>query len=77
VTVAGSAPKLSTESADKLDVVALDRQMMDNLPVFDQNYVGTHGAVWWTAELSERGRKWSALNQTRISSQSACFAEKR
>jgi len=40
VTVNDSAAKVSTDSADNLDVVAMDRQMMDNLPVFDQNYIG-------------------------------------
>ncbi|HYM11530.1 MAG TPA: TonB-dependent receptor [Bryobacterales bacterium] len=40
VTVRGSADQVSTEPADNLDVVTLDRQMLDSLPLFDQDYVG-------------------------------------
>ncbi len=39
VTVSDAATQVSTETADNLDTVTMDRQMMDNLPVFDQNYV--------------------------------------
>ncbi len=39
VTVNDSPAQVSTASADNLDVVTMDRQMMDNLPVFDQDYV--------------------------------------
>ena len=40
VTVSALAAQVSTDPADNLDVVSLDRQMLDDLPVFDQNYVG-------------------------------------
>ena len=40
VTVSDSAEQVSTDAADNLDVVTMDRDMMNNLPVFDQNYVG-------------------------------------
>ena len=32
--------QVSTDASENLDVVALDREALDNLPVFDQNYVG-------------------------------------
>ena len=41
VTVSDSAGQVSTDSTDNLDVVTMDRQMMDNLPVFDQDYIAT------------------------------------
>src|SRR4051812_46097003 len=40
VTVSDSAEQVTTDAADNLDVVTMDRDMMNNLPVFDQNYVG-------------------------------------
>ncbi|MDQ2945060.1 MAG: TonB-dependent receptor, partial [Acidobacteriota bacterium] len=39
VTVNESAAAVSTTASDNLDVITLDRQMLDNLPIFDQNYV--------------------------------------
>lgn len=39
VTVNETAAQVSTDSSENLDVITLDRQMLDNLPVFDQNYV--------------------------------------
>jgi hypothetical protein len=41
VTVTDQATQLSTNSADNLDTVTLDRNALDNLPIFDQDYVGT------------------------------------
>jgi hypothetical protein len=41
VTVTDQAAELSTNSADNLDTVSLDRNALDNLPIFDQDYVGT------------------------------------
>ncbi len=40
VTVSESAGQVSTEASENLDVITLDREMLDNLPIFDQNYVG-------------------------------------
>ena len=39
VTVSESAAAVSTTASDNLDVITLDRQMLDSLPIFDQNYV--------------------------------------
>ena len=39
VTVTDSANQVSTNAPDNLDTVTLDRQMLDNLPIFDQDYV--------------------------------------
>jgi hypothetical protein len=40
VTVSTQAARVSTDSIDNLDAVALDRQALDNLPIFDQDYIG-------------------------------------
>jgi hypothetical protein len=40
VTVGGQAVRVNTNTSDNLDVVTLDRQSLDNLPIFDQDYVG-------------------------------------
>ena len=39
VTVTATAEEVSTHPADNLDTVTLDRGLLDNLPIFDQNYV--------------------------------------
>jgi hypothetical protein len=39
VTVSDSANQVSVNAPDNLDTVTLDRQMLDNLPIFDQDYV--------------------------------------
>src|SRR5437870_1443348 len=39
VTVTDSAHQVSTNGSDNLDTVTLDREMLDSLPIFDQNYV--------------------------------------
>src|SRR5712692_5754189 len=41
VTVSTQASRVSTDSTDNLDTVTLDRQALDNLPIFDQDYIGT------------------------------------
>jgi hypothetical protein len=41
VTVSGLAAEVSTNASDNLDTVTLTRQSLDDLPVFDQNYIGT------------------------------------
>lgn len=80
VTVAESAAQVSTDSADNLDVVTMDRQMMDNLPVFDQNYVaamsqfldpgsiGTGGVTLVVNGMEQRniGVTASAIQQVKI-----------
>jgi hypothetical protein len=80
VTVSDSAAQVSTDSADNLDVVTMDRQMMDNLPVFDQNYVaamsqfldagsiGTNGVTLVVNGMEQRniGVTASAIQQVKI-----------
>lgn len=39
LTVSDTTAEVSTDSSNNLDTVAIDRQTMDSLPVFDQNYV--------------------------------------
>jgi hypothetical protein len=39
ITVQGEADTVSTEAGENRDGVSLDRNMLDNLPVFDQDYV--------------------------------------
>jgi hypothetical protein len=39
VTVTGSATEVGTDSSQNMDVVTLDREDLDNLPIFDQDYV--------------------------------------
>jgi hypothetical protein len=41
VTVSAQASQISTNAADNLDTVALSRQSLDDLPIFDQDYIGT------------------------------------
>ena len=41
VTVNAQASQVSTNAADNLDTVTLNRQSLDDLPVFDQDYIGT------------------------------------
>jgi hypothetical protein len=41
VTVTDRAAELSTSSADNLDTVTLNRDALDDLPIFDQDYIGT------------------------------------
>ena len=80
VTVSDSATQVSTDSADNLDTVTMDRQMMDNLPVFDQNYVaamsqfldagsiGTNGVTLVVNGMEQRniGVTASAIQQVKI-----------
>jgi hypothetical protein len=41
LTVAGDDLSVSTQTENNLDVAALDRNALDNAPVFDQNYIAT------------------------------------
>ena len=41
VTVSAQATQVSTNAADNLNTVALTRQSLDDLPIFDQDYIGT------------------------------------
>ena len=41
VNVSAQSPELSTETADNRDTATLTQQSMDDLPIFDQDYIGT------------------------------------
>jgi hypothetical protein len=41
VTVGGQLTQVSTNSADNLDTITMNRQSLDNLPIFDQDYIAT------------------------------------
>jgi hypothetical protein len=41
VTVAGDDIEANTQTDNNLDVAALDRNALDNAPIFDQNYIAT------------------------------------
>src|SRR5579883_1656414 len=41
LTVAGDDLSVSTQTENNLDVAALDRNALDNAPIFDQNYIAT------------------------------------
>ena len=41
ITVAADANQVSIQSDDNRDVAALDRNALDNVPIFDQNYIAT------------------------------------
>src|ERR1700730_5374791 len=80
VTVSDSANQVSANAPDNLDTVTLDRQMLDNLPIFDQNYVaamsqfldpgsiGTGGVTLIVdgVEQSSIGASASAIQQVKI-----------
>lgn len=41
VTVGAEGAQVSTNTSDNLDTITLNRSTLDNLPIFDQDYVGT------------------------------------
>ena len=41
VTVSAQLTQVSTNTADNLDTVSMDRTALDNLPIFDQDFIGT------------------------------------
>jgi len=41
VTVAAETTQVSTETSENLDTVTMDRSALDNLPIFDQDFIGT------------------------------------
>ena len=41
VTVGAETAEVNTNTSDNLDTVALDRSALDNLPIFDQDFIGT------------------------------------
>ena len=80
VTVSDSATPVSTDAAENLDVVTMDREMMNSLPVFDQNYVaamsqfldagsiGTNGVTLVVNGMEQRniGVSASAIQEVKI-----------
>jgi hypothetical protein len=80
LTVSDTTAEVSTDSSNNLDTVAIDRQTMDSLPVFDQNYVaamsqfldagsvGTSGATLVVngMEQSNIGVTASAIQEVKI-----------
>ena len=80
VTVNESTPQVGTDASDNLDVVTLDRDMLDNLPIFDQNYVaamsqfldpgaiGTSGVTLVVNGMEQKniGVSASAIQQVKI-----------
>ena len=41
VTVGAEATQVSTNASDNLDTVTMDRSALDDLPIFDQDFIGT------------------------------------
>src|SRR5207249_11830960 len=41
ITVSGDNPEVSTDPSENRDVAAVDRQALDDLPIFDQDVVAT------------------------------------
>src|SRR2546425_578526 len=41
ITVSGDTPDISTDPSENRDVAAVDRQALDDLPIFDQDIVAT------------------------------------
>src|SRR5713226_8284876 len=81
VTVAGDEPaQVSTDTSANLDTVTMDRSALDNLPIFDQDYiatmsgfldagsVGTNGVTLVVdgVEASRAGVSASAIQEVKI-----------
>jgi hypothetical protein len=80
VTVTDSTNQVSTNGSDNLDTVTLDREMLDSLPIFDQNYVaamsqfldpgsiGTGGVILVVNGMEQKdiGVSASAIQQVKI-----------
>jgi hypothetical protein len=55
VTVTPESSQVSTETADNLDTVALNRSALDDLPIFDQDYVATMSAFLDPSSVGTNG----------------------
>ncbi|MBN9662212.1 MAG: TonB-dependent receptor [Acidobacteria bacterium] len=80
VTVSDDSSQVTTQAAGNLDAVTLDRALLDDLPVFDQNYVaamtqfldpgsvGTNGVTLVVNGMEQRniGVSASAIQQVKI-----------
>jgi hypothetical protein len=55
LSVAGDDPGVSTETGNNLDVAGLDRNALDNAPIFDQNYIATISRFLASAAIGTSG----------------------
>src|SRR5437016_553913 len=55
VTVTAQMAQVNTNAADNLDTVTLDRSALDNLPIFDQDYIGTMSRFLDASSLGTNG----------------------
>ena len=55
VTVGAELTQVSTNTSDNLDTVSMNRQSLDNLPIFDQDYIGTMSRFLDAASVGTSG----------------------
>jgi hypothetical protein len=55
ITVSGDTPEVSTDPSENKDVAAVDRQALDDLPIFDQDVVATMSRFLDTSSLGTNG----------------------
>ena len=55
VTVGAELTQVSTNASDNLDTVTLDRSALDDLPIFDQDFIGTMSRFLDASSLGTNG----------------------
>src|SRR3989449_8638977 len=55
ITVSGDNPEVSTDPSENRDVAAVDRQALDDLPIFDQDVVATMSRFLDSSALGTNG----------------------
>src|SRR3989441_9804178 len=55
ITVSGDNPEVSTDASENRDVAAVDRQALDNLPIFDQDVIATMSRFLDSSALGTNG----------------------
>src|SRR5437867_4219275 len=55
ITVSGDTPEISTDPSENRDVATVDRQALDDLPVFDQDVVATMSRFLDSSALGTNG----------------------
>ena len=55
VTVSNGGPEVDTRAANNVDAIGIDQSMLDKLPVFDQDYIGTISRFLDTGSLGTGG----------------------
>src|SRR5437867_5804222 len=55
ITVSGDNPEVSTDPSENRDVAAVDRQALDDLPIFDQDIVATMSRFLDSSALGTNG----------------------